>query len=196
LSTAATPELISAQKLQASSADPLLKLRLIIRINSGYGILFSLLFLALFVYFDFFWVRFFLGVVLLGYVLAIVYNSYLLRRVLITPAADENIRIRLSLIYYRMKKALQTVEIAALFFYPFSLTAGFIMALAEEGKLEKLSTEPLLQGLLVACFVLFVLLFYYLTKWLNKIAFGKEVDRIFDLLTALDEEKKEEETKA
>jgi len=196
LSTAATPELISAQKLQASSADPLLKLRLIIRINSGYGILFSLLFLALFVYFDFFWVRFFLGVVLLGYVLAIVYNSYLLRRVLITPAADENIRIRLSLIYYRMKKALQTVEIAALFFYPFSLTAGFIMALAEEGKLEKLSTEPLLQGLLVACFVLFVPLCYYLTKWLNKIAFGKEVDRIFDLLTALDEEKKEEETKA
>lgn len=196
MSTAATPELISAQKLQASSADPLLKLRLIIRINSGYGILFSLLFLALFVYFDFFWVRFFLGVVLLGYVLAIVYNSYLLRRVLITPAADENIRIRLSLIYYRMKKALQTVEIAALFFYPFSLTAGFIMALAEEGKLEKLSTEPLLQGLLVACFVLFVPLCYYLTKWLNKIAFGKEVDRIFDLLTALDEEKKEEETKA
>jgi len=195
LSTAATPELISAQKLQASSADPLLKLRLIIRINSGYGILFSLLFLALFVYFDFFWVRFFLGVVLLGYVLAIVYNSYLLRRVLITPAADENIRIRLSLIYYRMKKALQTVEIAALFFYPFSLTAGFIMALAEEGKLEKLSAEPLLQGLLVACFVLFVPLCYYLTKWLNKIAFGKEVDRIFDLLTALDEEKKEEETK-
>jgi hypothetical protein len=196
LSTASTPELISAQKLQASSADPLLKLRLNIRINSGYGILFSLLFLALFVYFDFFWVRFFLGVVLLGYVLAIVYNSYLLRRVLITPAADENIRIRLSLIYYRMKKALQTVEIAALFFYPFSLTAGFIMALAEEGKLEKLSTEPLLQGLLVACFVLFVPLCYYLTKWLNKIAFGKEVDRIFDLLTALDEEKKEEETKA
>jgi len=190
LSTAHTPELKSAQKLYDRTTDPLTKLRRNIRINSGYGIVFGLGFLALFLYFDFFWVRFFLGILLVGYALSIVYNSYLLRKVLITPAADENIRIRLNLIYYRMKKALQTIEIAALFFYPISLTAGFVMALAEAGKIDKLSTEPVLQWLLVACFVVFVPLCYLLTKLLNKIAFGKEVDRIYTLLQAYDDEEK------
>lgn len=186
LSAAPVPELKSAQHIQAKANDPLSKLRKNIRINSGYGILFGLVFLALFIYFDFFWVRFFLGILLVGYALSIAYNSYLLRKVLITPAADENIRLRLSLIYYRMKKALQTIEIAAVFFYPISLTSGFIMALAEAGKLEKLSTEPFLQWILVGCFVVFVPLCYLLTKWLNKIAFGKEVDRIYNLLETYD----------
>lgn len=190
LSAAPTPELKSAQSLQASTADPLSKLRRNIRINSGYGILFGLGFLALFIYFNFFWVRFFLGILLVGYALSVIYNSYLLRKVLITPAADENIRLRLSLIYYRMKKALQTIEIAAIFFYPISLTAGFIMALADAGKLDKLSTEPFLQWMLVGCFVVFVPLCYLLTKWLNKLAFGKEVDRIYALMTDFDEEAK------
>lgn len=186
LSAAPVPELKSAQRLLAGSADPLTKLRRNIRINSAYGILFGLGFLALFIYFDFFWVRFFLGILLVGYALSIAYNSYLLRKVLLTPAADENIRIRLSLIYYRMKKALQTIEIAAVFFYPISLTSGFIMALAEAGKIDKLSTEPFLQWILVGCFVVFVPLCYLLTKWLNKIAFGKEVDRIYSLLETYD----------
>lgn len=146
LSSAATPELKSAERLRAGSADPLLKLRRNIRVNSGYAIAFGIGFLALFIYFDFFWVRFFLAVLIAGYALGVIYNSYLLRKVLITPTADENIRLRLGLIYYRMKKALQTVEITALFFYPFSLTAGFIMALAEADKLDALSTEPFYNG--------------------------------------------------
>lgn len=187
LSAAPIPELKSAQHILAKANDPLAKLRRNIRINSGYAILFGLFFLALFIYFDFFWVRFFLGVLLLGYALSIAYNSYLLRKVILTPAADENILIRLRLIHYRMKKALQTVEIVALFFYPFSLTAGFIMALAEANKLDKLSTEPALQGILLACFIVFVPICYYLTKWMNKLAFGKEIAQINDLIQGFDE---------
>ncbi len=186
LSAAPVPELKSAQQIQAKANDPLAKLRRNIRINNGYGIIFGLLFIALFVYFDFFWVRFFIGILLLGFALSTVYNSYLIRKVLLTPAADENILIRLRLIHYRMKKALQTIEIVALFFYPFSLTAGFIMALAEAGKLDKLSTEPLLQGLLIACFIIIVPICYFITKWMNKIAFGKEIAKIHDLIVAFE----------
>jgi hypothetical protein len=188
LSTASTPELKSAELIQARASDPLTKLRRNICLNSGFGILIGLLFVALFIQFDNFWVRFFLGVLLIGYAMAIAYNSYLLRKVILTPAADENILIRLRLLHYRMKKALQTVELVALFFYPFSLTAGFVMALAEENKLDKLSTEPVLQAILVACYVVIVPICYYVTKWLNQIAFGKEIKQIYDLIEAFEAE--------
>jgi len=180
-------QLPDAEYMIRKAVDPLHKLRKNIRINSGYGVFFILIGIYVMVSSPFFWVRFLLGIMVAGMVANIVYNEYLIRKVLLTPPADQNIRLRLSMIHYRMKQALRTIEYVAIFFYPLSITAGFVLALADSGKLSLIETDKTLQAILIGSYFVFTPLCFFLTRWLNKVAFGKEVARIGQLVKEMED---------
>lgn len=173
---------------QHRSNDPLDKLRKNIKINSAYTVIFLLAWTFLFFYAEHFWLRFLLGIMVAGHIAGLLYNRWLLRDVLITPPADTLIRERLTHLCYRMMQGLKSIEYVALFFYPVSITSGFCLALASENKLDLIGTDPVLQGLLVGAMVVLTPACYYLTRWLNKLAFGKEVMRLQALVQSFENE--------
>ena len=171
---------------QHRSNDPLGKLRKNIRINSGYTVVFGLAWTFLFFYADHFWIRFLLGILVAGHVAGLLYNRWLLREVVVTPPADTLIRERLTHLSHRMLQGLRSLEYIALFFYPVSITSGFCLALASEDKLDLLVTDQVLQGILVGALVVLTPACYYLTRWLNKLAFGNEVKRLQELVRSFE----------
>ncbi|MBA4304317.1 MAG: hypothetical protein C0424_08855 [Sphingobacteriaceae bacterium] len=173
---------------QHRSNDPLDKLRKNIKINSAYTVIFLLAWTFLFFYAEHFWLRFLLGIMVAGHIAGLLYNRWLLRDVLITPPADTLIRERLTHLCYRMMQGLKSIEYVALFFYPVSITSGFCLALASENKLDLIGTDPVLQGILVGAMVVLTPACYYLTRWLNKLAFGKEVMRLQALVQSFENE--------
>ncbi len=180
-------QLPDAEYMSRKAVDPLHKLRKNIRINSGYGVLFVLIGIYVMYNSPYFWVRFLLGAMVAGMIANVVYNEYLIRKVLLTPPADQNIRLRLSMIHYRMKQALRTIEYVALFFYPLSITAGFVLALADSGKLNLIETDKTLQAILIGSYFVVTPLCFLLTRWLNKVAFGNEVERLGQLVKEMEE---------
>lgn len=180
-------QLPDAEYMIRRAVDPLQKLRKNIRINSGYGALFIVLAIYIVFGYPYFWVQFLISTLMVGIVANIIYNEFLVRKVLLTPPADENIRLRLSMIHYRMKQALRTIEYVALIFYPISITAGFVLALADSGKLGLIESDKTLQAILIGSFVVLTPLCFFLTRWLNKVAFGKEVERIGQLVKEMEE---------
>lgn len=176
------------EQLHSRSNDPLRQLRRAIRINSGYTIIFGIAWLFLFIAVDAFWVRFCFGILLAAHIAGLFYNSWLLRRVLPTPPADLHIKSRLYAIQLRMQQALRGVELVALFFYPVSITAGFTLALWEADKLHLLGTELFLQLLLLGSFVVLVPLCYLLTRYLHRVAYGKQLRALQSILDGFEEQ--------
>lgn len=176
------------EQLHSRSNDPLRQLRHAIRINSGYTIIFGIAWLFLFIAVDAFWVRFCFGILLAAHIAGLFYNSWLLRRVLPTPPADLHIKSRLYAIQLRVQQALRGVELVALFFYPVSITAGFTLALWEADKLHLLGTELFLQLLLLGSFVVLVPLCYLLTRYLHRVAYGKQLRALQSILDGFEEQ--------
>jgi hypothetical protein len=190
LSSSPTPAAFTQNQLEqlhGHSNDSLRLLRRSIRINSGYTIVFGIAWLFLFIAVDAFWVRFCFGIMVAAHIAGLFYNSWLLRRVLPTPPADLHIKNRLQAIHLRMQQALRGTEWVALFFYPVSITAGFTLALWEADKLHLLGTELALQLLLLGSFVVLVPLCYLLTRYLHRVAYGKQLATLRALLEAFEE---------
>lgn len=171
---------------QHRSNDPLNKLRKNIQINITYTVVLGLAWTFLFFWADHFWIRFLLGIMVAGHVAGLLYNRWLLREVVVTPPADTLIRERLTHLSHRMLQGLRSLEYVALFFYPISITSGVCLALASENKLDLLVTDTLLQSILAIVLLVLTPACYFLTRWLNKIAFGNEVKRLQALVRSFE----------
>ncbi|MFN3528896.1 MAG: hypothetical protein ACK417_03115 [Bacteroidia bacterium] len=185
LSTAPQPELLSSkslEKLRESSHNPLQRLRRAIRINSGYTLLFGVLWLALLLYIPDFWLRFLIGILLGAHVIGLAYNRYLLRNVLANPPADMHIHSRLKHIHLRMQQALRGIEYVALFFYPISATIGFAYALLEADKLHLLNEKFEVQLTLIVSLLVLVPICFLITRLLHKQAYGKQLTKLQELI--------------
>lgn len=191
LNASPAPKAFTAEQLrqlQHKSNDSLRQLQRNIRINSAYTIGIGLIWAFLFFYTQDFWVRFCFGFLLFGHLIGLWYNSHLLRKVLPTPPADLHIKTRLQAVLLRLRQALRGVEYVGLFFYPMSITAGFSLALWEADKLHLLSTDRFLQLLLLGTYVVLVPLCFWLTRWLHKIAYGKQLQQLQTLVEGFEEE--------
>lgn len=176
------------QQLQSKSNDTLKQLRRNIRLNSAYSIGIGLIWVFLLFYTQDFWVRFCFVFLLFGHFIGILYNSYLLRKVLPSPPADLHIKTRLQTILVRLSQALRGVEYVALFFYPMSITAGFTLALWEADKLHLLGTELFLQLLLLGSYLVLVPLCFWMTRWMHKLAYGKKLQQLQALIEGFEED--------
>lgn len=176
------------EQLRENSNSPLQQLRRAVRINSGYTILVALLWTGLLIYLPVFWIRFIIGLIVGAHLLALGYNSYLLRKVLPTPSVDLSINARLKQLHLRMQQALRGTEYFALFFYPLSMTVGFTFALHQADKLHLLSESTELQLLLLGAMVVIVPCCFLLTRWLHKLAYGKHLKQLAALIAEFETE--------
>jgi hypothetical protein len=172
-------------RLHSNKDAPLAKLRKNIYINTGFAIVILIGFIGLLFYVDGFLFRLFTGILCVTYVAAILFNIYMVRNYLHEPAPDQSLKEYLTTLLYNMNKAFRSVELIALMIYPIAMTAGFLMPLTLEGKIDLIYNEPIVQGILIACYIVLTPLCWYLAKYMNKVAFGKYLSQLEDILKDL-----------
>lgn len=172
-------------RLHSNKNAPLAKLRNNIYINTGFAIVILIGFIGLLFYVDGFLFRLFTGILCITYVAAILFNLYMVRNYLREPAPDQSLKEYLTTLLYNMNKAFRSVELIALMIYPIAMTAGFLMPLTLEGKIDLIYNEPIVQGILIACYIVLTPLCWYLAKYMNKVAFGKYLTQLEDILKDL-----------
>lgn len=142
-------------------------------------------FLGLLFYIDGFLFRLFTGILCVSYVAAILFNIYMVRNYLREPAPDQSLKEYLTKLLNNMNKAFRSVELIALMIYPIAMTAGFLLPLTLEGKIDLIYNEPVVQGILIACYIVLTPLCWYFAKYMNKVAFGKYLNQLEDILKDL-----------
>lgn len=173
------PEVIASdlQSLKSKANGPIAKLKTNLLINSGFAVAGILIFGFLMFYIDQTIVQVLLGVVLLAYAANIWLNNYIHRKYLKTVLPEQDTFHYLSNLELGIRTLLKRLEQTAVFIYPISMTAGFLIPLAQENALHLLEKTEV-QLILVACWVVFTPICYFVTRYLNRKAFGMYLDLI------------------
>jgi hypothetical protein len=173
-------------ELKSRVDNPVSKLRSNFRANLIMAGLCSLLMGAIFIFFDGFWIRLLVGIILVGYAGAIWQTTWLYNRYLKNLYPDDDIRSYLKNLHKTITEGLRYQEIIAIFFYPVSLAAGYFLSLFERGETEAFFTEPFYWILLLVVIVVLTPLLYLLSKWLYNISFRKYLRKIEAILREID----------
>jgi H+/Cl- antiporter ClcA len=115
------------------------------------------------------------------------FNNRIIKTYLKEIPKDESLKSYLERLTKGMRRAFRAVEITAIFIYPIAMTAGFLIPMTLENKLDQFSKGPFLWVLLFSLFVIITPLCFWLTRVLNKLAFGKYIDEIQKVLQQIEE---------
>ena len=174
--------------LQSNALNPLKKLKANFKINIVFAIAITFGFIALFFYIDGIWVRLFIGLLLTGYFAAIIQTIYLYRKFLVEIHPDENVYDYLKLLHNSISKSLKAQEYSALVYYPIAAVAGFLIPIYMSGNMDAFQKDAFIWYLLIALIIILTPLCFLLAKWMNKIAFGKYLTQIKNLLIDMEKE--------
>lgn len=178
------------EQLHSKSQSPLRILRRNLIINSVFAAIILVGFSALLFLIDAFLFRLFTGILCLAYVVAIYFNYWIYRNYLKEPANDSAIITYLTQLIKGLRKAFRSAEIGGLIVYPIAMTAGFLLPLSQEGLVDLLFTNGVIQLILISCYIVFTPLCWWVARKMNDVAFGKYVTQLEVLVGEL--EQKEE----
>jgi hypothetical protein len=164
---------------------PLEALKRNLKIKLGFTLSISVIWVGFILFYPEKEVKYLFGILLLAYAIG---SALLIRelRVLRTiPHPDEDLLSFLERSTKRIKNALKTEENLALWVYPISATAGFMVGFTIQQPLELIFEERIVLYILFACIVVITPISHFLTKWLNKLAFGKHINQQESIIQSL-----------
>lgn len=182
------PEFNSADlsKLKERSDSPLKKLRRNIKINSIFGWVFLIGFLVLLFIIDGLWFRVFMSLLCLAYIAGILFNRWIINKYLTDIPMDDSLLEHLKGVHFGMNKAFRAIEFTSIFIYPIAMTAGFLIPLTMENKLDHFNEGAFLWILLLVLFIVLTPACFYLNRYMTKLAFGKYVKQIKDIVDEME----------
>ncbi|MFM2285456.1 MAG: hypothetical protein RLZZ543_953 [Bacteroidota bacterium] len=183
------------EQLHSKTQSPLMVLRRNLIVNSGFALVILIGFCVLLFMEEGFLFRLFMGIVCLAYVVAIYFNYWIYRNYLKEPENDSDIITYLKQLSKGLRKAFRSAEIGGLIVYPFAMTAGFLLPLSQEGLVDLLFTNSVVQLVLIGCYIVFTPLCWWIARKMNDVAFGKYVTQLEELVGEL-EQKEESESSA
>ena len=164
---------------------PIETLRRNLKIKLGFTLGISLIWVGFILFYPETEVKFLFGLLLLAYAIG---SALLIRELRIfrtAPFSDEDLLSFLERSTERIKNALKTEENLALAVYPISATAGFMVGFAIQEPLELIFEDRRVLYILFACIVIITPTSHLLTKWLNKLAFGKHIKQQESIIQSL-----------
>jgi hypothetical protein len=173
-------------KLKERSDSPLKKLKRNIQINSVFGWVFLAGFIVLLFIVDGLWFRVFMTILCLAYVAGIFFNRWIIQRYLTEIPMDDSLLDHLKGVHYGMNKAFRAIEMASILIYPIAMTAGFLIPLTLENKLDHFNESAFLWILLLVLFIVLTPACFYLNRYMTKLAFGKYVKQIKDIVDEME----------
>jgi hypothetical protein len=173
---------------KSKSKHPALKLKKSLETTLGFSIVFLVLFIALIFLFDHWLIKLFIGVVAGAYVFFTWYNYLTLKelKLQLVQAFDSSLKTSLEQIHRIVYQSIRFQEKAALFIYPFSVIAGYMMGLSQHNNFEQdIQDSTVLLALLIAIVVLTPAC-YFLAKWMYKISYDKYLNQLKKLIDEMD----------
>jgi uncharacterized membrane protein YciS (DUF1049 family) len=174
-------------KLRERSDSPIRKLKRNIQINSAFAIVFAIGFIALIILIDGFWFRIFTTIVTLAYISGMFFNRWIIKKYLSNIPFDDNLLHRLKAIYIGINKSFRAIEYSSILIYPIAMTAGFLIPLTIEGKLEEFNQSSQLWIILGVCYVVLTPICFWIGRVLNRMSFGKYLKQIEGFVSELEQ---------
>lgn len=168
------------------SSHPLITIQRNLTYNIGFGIVISLLYLWVFITFPFWQVFVCIGVVFLFTLLGTIQGYSLLKRLKADPG-DMPLLKSLEFQHNMIRRWIRLQERVAVAVYPFAGAGGFMIGgFVGSGKsIDEFMGKGMVQIILVVVLVVIVPLTYLLARWMNKVAFGKHLDKLKENIEAL-----------
>ena len=181
------PEITNRQlKLKSRVDMPLAKLQANFRMNLVLAVICTALMAVLFYMSDGIWAQVLIGIIIIGYFVAIWQTTYLYNRYLKNLYPDNDVKSYLKTLHKSIKEGLKYQEMIAIFFYPVSLAAGYFFSLYEQGEADSFFTEPAIWGALILVILVMTPLLFLLSRWLYNITFRKYLDQIEGIINELE----------
>ncbi len=173
---------------KSRSKHPVIRLKKSLETTLVFAVVFLVLFIVLIFIFDPWLVKLFIGIIIGAYVFFTWYNYITYRDLNLQwqQAFEGSLKSALQNIHSIIYKSIRFQEKAALFIYPFSVMAGYMMGLSEYNNFEQdIQETRVLIALLIAIIILTPAC-YYLAKWMYKISYDKYLDQLKKLIEEMD----------
>jgi hypothetical protein len=170
------------------SKHPALELKRGLGITLGFSVVFLILVIALIFLFDHPLIKLFTGMVAGSYLFFSVYTYLTLKNVTLQleQAFDTTLKTSLEKIHRIVLQFIRLQEKAALFIYPFSITAGFMMGLSAGNNFDEDIQDPTTLIILAISIAVLTPACYFLAKWMYKVSYDKYLDQLKKLIDEMD----------
>lgn len=136
------------------------------------------------------------GIILTAHVAALIYFIKEYRGMQKLIPMDGNIRETLSSYLSRIKRVIRIEERAGLLLYPVAVSAGFFFALLMDKTFEEVMRERTVWVVWIVTMVAFTPIGHWAAKKLNRIAFQKQLTKLEDMISQIDEQNQQEITES
>lgn len=173
---------------KSKSKHPALKLKKSLETTLGFSIVFLIFFIVLIFLFDHWLIKLFIGAVAGAYIFFSWYNYITLKelKLQLKQAFDTSLKASLEQIHKIVFQSIRFQEKAALFIYPFSVIAGYMMGLAQHDNFEQDIQETSVLVALAIAIVVLTPACYYLARWMYKVSYDKYLDQLKKLIHEMD----------
>lgn len=176
-----------ASSLRKHSKHPVHKLQRNLLISLGFTVFFLIAFSTLFFFVNEWIIRGLLVIIIAFYLAGTVftYKEWQHNRGILL--SDQPVKDALQNIINRIRRSLRTSERVAIFVYPVSIAAGFLLGFSVEKDLSLLLDKPIGIIMLLVVIIVGTPASHWLAKWMNKKAYGKYLDEIEKTLNEMNQ---------
>jgi hypothetical protein len=170
------------------SKHPALVLKRFLGITVGFSLTFLIIFIILIFLFNHWLIKLFIALVAGSYFFFFIYNCITLNRVKLQlkQGFDVSLKTALAKIHDVVFQSLRLQEKAALFIYPLSTTAGFMVGLSSGGNFEEDIQDSTILIILAVSIAVLTPASYFLARWMYKVSYEKYLDQLKKLIDEMD----------
>ncbi|MCU0382990.1 MAG: hypothetical protein MUF68_02885 [Cyclobacteriaceae bacterium] len=172
------------------SKHPVQKLIVALQVTLGFSIAFGILFFALIFFYSYWLLQILLGLIVIAYVWFYIHNKSIYKKLKREweGTLSGNVYHALQSIHHIVTDSIRLQERAALFIYPVSISAGYLIGLqggSGTSNLEVVFLKKEILLVLLGTIILFTPLCYYLSRWMYKVSFGVYLKQLNELMEKL-----------
>ncbi len=149
-----------------------------------FSVVFLVTFIVLIFLFEPWLIKFFIATIIGSYVFFTVYNfrTYQVVKHQLTMTFDSSLKTVLQNIHDIIHQSIRFQEKAALFIYPFSVIAGYMMGLSQHNNFENDIQDTRILVLLLIAIVILTPACFYLARWMYKITYDKYLAQLQNMI--------------
>ncbi|MCU0357219.1 MAG: hypothetical protein MUE95_06545 [Cyclobacteriaceae bacterium] len=181
---------LSGHPRKLHSRHPAIKMKNGLYISLAFTVAFLAVFVLLFFRYDPWLIKFFTGLMVGVYIFFGVYNFITLNRLneQLKMAFAGSLKDSLVRIHSIIHQSIRYQERVALFIYPLSAIAGFLMGVGEHDNFEQNIQQPKMLMVLAVAIVIATPLCYWMARWMYKITYDKYLDQLKALIRDMEVE--------
>ncbi|MFN3839576.1 MAG: hypothetical protein ACK4RF_02620 [Cyclobacteriaceae bacterium] len=177
---------------KSGSRHPVIRLKTNLEIALAYTVIFLLIFVVLMFLFDPWLIKLFIAIIISTYVF-FAWHNYSIYRNLKSQwqqALEGSLKSALQNIYSVVHTSIRFQEKAALFIYPFSAIAGYMMGLSLHQNFEEDIHNTRIVVIMFITAAVLTPLCYYLARWLFRIYYDKYLNQLQSLIREMEKPEK------